>query len=53
MSDTPNNPEQEQDQKQSADTLSDLPDKQITEDDAEAVKGGATRKLKDDAISVK
>jgi hypothetical protein len=53
MSDTPNNPEQEQEQKQSADAISDLPEKEITEDDAEAVKGGMTAKLKRDALGFK
>ena len=54
MSDTPNNPEQEQEQKQSADAIDDLSEKQITEEDADAVKGGALGlHLKSDSIRVK
>jgi hypothetical protein len=53
MSDTPNNPEQEQAQKQSADAVSDLSEKQITEEDAEAVKGGSLKQMKYDSLKVK
>ena len=57
MSDTPQrdqeNAQSSQQPEQSADKISDLPDKAITDQDAQAVKGGLGNILKDPQLRVK
>ena len=52
MSDIEKKPEQSADPEQSTEKIDDLPNKEITEEDAEAVKGGLGSKFKYDSLKV-